>query len=91
VRTRPGWLIDERGSYRDNPAMTRLNPVVAALPAEGWRFVTQDKIVKPVVGFLVHADGSVVAVGVDLDDANTTVRPVDEMYGYNGLLPPPGK
>ncbi|WP_445186771.1 hypothetical protein ACTXG6_06050 [Pseudonocardia sp. Cha107L01] len=71
--------------------MTTTNPVVAALPGQGWRYVVEDAegpVLTPVVGFLVHADGSVVAVAADPDYADNGIRPVAELGAVTTLLPP---
>ena len=79
--------------------MINTNPVVAALPGQGWRFIRQDDegdidvggvayFISPVLGFLVYADGSVVAVAPDPDYAEDGVRPVTEFENFSDLVPP---
>ena len=79
--------------------MTDANPVVAALPGQGWQYVVRCEddeepgneyglSKRAVLAFLVYADGSVVAVAPDIEYAENGCRPVTEMEEYRDLLPP---
>lgn len=65
------------------------NPVITALPGNGWRYALDNDedggAVRLVVCFLVHADGSVVAIGLD---PSRGLRPVTDIEDFKELLEP---